>query len=552
MMTAIKHFHILDSSIPSPVRMNNPFSYVPHPLALAAAGEAGKTIAGLGLKEGKMFGVLCAEDGSGRRGFLAAYSGQIDGISKSADSYFVPPAFSYLEPGSYFLVHEKEIEDMSAVITRLEQSAQYAGLRRQLHALQDECARATDEARRRMTDAKQRRDLRRRQGGLTPADEAAMTRESQFLKAELHRVKVRCREKLQAAEEAAAACEQHITELRRLRKLKSDRLQAWLFNNFTLLNARGETMSLTGIWQRWATLARRGVSLPPSGSGECCEPKLLQYAYRNGLRPLCMAMFWWGPSPKTEVRQHKTFYPACQGKCRPLLTWMLQGLDTEPENDVDAAGKLKVIYSDNDIAVIDKPQGMPSVPGNNGKKSVKDVLMELFPAAEGPVIVHRLDMDTGGLMVAALTKDAYRNLQQQFAARTVRKQYTAVTALRDIPPCGTISLPLTADDADRPRQKVDRDHGRSAITTYRVISRDEEKGEMTLALWPHTGRTHQLRVHCAHHDGLNAPIKGDRLYGSGMTASTPTRLCLHAARIEFTHPVTGRRMHFTSEPEWKQ
>lgn len=551
-MTDIPHFHLLKSCTPAPARMNNPFSYVPHPLALEAVKETEKAIATLNLTEGKMFGVLCAAAVDGRRGFLAAYSGQIDGISEVADRFFVPPAFNYLEPDGYFLQHEREIEQISRNIERLQHSAEYAAARSRLAAVKDKCEQAVADARQRMKEAKERRDARRQQGSLTTAEAAAMTRESQFLKAELHRVKVRCREKLHEAEEAAAACEQHITELRTARKLKSDRLQAWLFNHFTLLNARGETMSLTGIWQRWATLARRGVSLPPSGSGECCEPKLLQYAYRNGLRPLCMAMFWWGPSPKTEVRLHKTFYPACQGKCRPLLTWMLHGLDTEPEKDVDAAGKLKVIYSDNDIAVIDKPQGMPSVPGNNGKKSVKDVLMEVFPAAEGPVIVHRLDMDTGGLMVAALTKDAYRNLQQQFAARTVRKQYTAVTALRDIPPCGTISLPLTADDADRPRQKVDRNHGRSAITTYRVISRDEEKDEMTLALWPHTGRTHQLRVHCAHHDGLNAPIKGDRLYGSGMTASTPTRLCLHAARLEFTHPVTGRRMHFTSEPEWTQ
>ena len=320
-------------------------------------------------------------------------------------------------------------------------------------------------------------------------------------------------------------------------KEMSQELQAWLFHQYRLLNARGEVKDLVDIWQEYycRPKLRQKYPLPPGGTGDCCAPKLLQYAYQQGLHPVCMAEFWWGATTKTELRHHLNYYPACRGKCLPVLTWMLQGLDVEPAPipQTVEGQQLQVIYEDDAIAVVDKPSGMLSVPGIIGEYSVETVMKLRYPDSH---VAHRLDMATSGLLIVAKNEQAYHTLQQQFVRHEIRKKYVAMLEDTGTPLAakGTISLPLRPDPMNRPRQVVDREHGKRAVTDYEVI-------KSLVALYPQTGRTHQLRIHCAHPDGLGRPIVGDELYGT-----KNKRLMLHAAELWFRHPVTGEEMHITS------
>ena len=322
-------------------------------------------------------------------------------------------------------------------------------------------------------------------------------------------------------------------------KKMSQDLQLWLFHQYQMLNAKGETKDLVDIWQDYHSSPRiqKKFPLPPGGTGDCCAPKLLQYAYSHQLKPICMAEFWWGPSPKSEIRHHEQFYPACRGKCKPILTWMLQGLNVEPNPEEVASSHLQieVVYEDDTLAVINKPSGLLSVPGKTDDYSVATIAQERWPES---MPVHRLDMGTSGLMIIAKTKEAYLPLQEQFVKRTVEKRYIALVEGIVKEPKGRITLPLIFDPMNRPRQMVDFHRGKSAVTEYEVLNIYED-GKTLVALYPHTGRTHQLRMHCAHPDGLNCPIVGDELYGK-----KGERLCLHCDKITFAHPVTGERMHF--------
>ena len=322
-------------------------------------------------------------------------------------------------------------------------------------------------------------------------------------------------------------------------KQMSQELQLWLFHQYQLLNAHGETKDLVDIWQSYYSRPKllQKFPLPPGGTGDCCAPKLLQYAYQHGLKPVCMAEFWWGAATKEELRQHLNYYPACRGKCKPILTWMLQGLDVDPDPETLGLQHLEIptVYEDNDLLVIDKPSGILSVPGRIEDYSVETVMRERYPDS---IVAHRLDMGTSGLLIVAKNGEAYRILQQQFIHHEVKKKYLA---LLEQPGQGTgvISLPLRPDPMNRPRQVVDMLHGKRAVTRYEYIS------DRLVALWPETGRTHQLRIHCAHPDGLANPIVGDELYGT-----RDKRLCLHAAEIWFRHPVTGSEMHFETTPNF--
>ncbi len=319
-------------------------------------------------------------------------------------------------------------------------------------------------------------------------------------------------------------------------KQMSQELQLWLFHQYQLLNARGETKDLVDIWQSYYSREklRRKFPLPPGGTGDCCAPKLLQYAYQHGLKPVCMAEFWWGAPTKEEVRQHLNFYPACRGKCKPILTWMLQGLDVDPNPETLGLQRMEIptVYEDDALLVVDKPSGMLSVPGRIEDYSVETVMHERYSDS---IVAHRLDMGTSGLLIVAKNGEAYRILQQQFIHHEVRKKYIAMLE-HSGQGTGVISLPLRPDPMNRPRQVVDTDHGKRAVTRYEYI------GDRLVALWPETGRTHQLRIHCAHPDGLSNPIVGDELYGT-----RGQRLCLHAAEIWFRHPISGDEMHIKSE-----
>lgn len=327
-------------------------------------------------------------------------------------------------------------------------------------------------------------------------------------------------------------------------KEQSQELQLWLFHQYQLWNARGEVRDLVDLWQDYYSRPklRSKYPLPPGGTGDCCAPKLLQYAYQQGLKPLCMAEFWWGQPTKEELRQHLNYYPACRGKCKPILTWMLQGLevDPDPESLGFARMDIPVVYEDEWLLVIDKPSGLLSVPGRLEDYSVETVMRQRYPDA---VIAHRLDMGTSGLLIVAKTLAVYHDLQQQFVRHEVRKKYLALLESPSseniphspLPAKGSICLPLRPDPMNRPRQVVDMEHGKRAMTDY------ERLGDDLIALYPQTGRTHQLRIHCAHPNGLARPIVGDELYGT-----KGQRLMLHAAELWFRHPVSGQPMHLVS------
>lgn len=323
----------------------------------------------------------------------------------------------------------------------------------------------------------------------------------------------------------------------------SQDLQLWLFHQYQLLNARGETKDLVDIWQNYydRPKLREKFPLPPGGTGDCCAPKLLQFAYQHHLHPVCMAEFWWGQSTKEELRQHLNYYPACRGKCKPILTWMMEGLDVDvnPETLGFPHLEVKTIYEDDALLVVDKPSGMLSTPGRVEEYSVETIMRQRYPDS---FIAHRLDMWTSGLLIVAKSLEVYRSLQEQFVKHQVKKRYIAVLENLEIldrldvlEKKGTISLSLRPDPMNRPRQIVDHEHGKRAVTDYEFLS------ENVVALYPQTGRTHQLRIHCAHPEGLGRPIKGDELYGT-----KADRLYLHAEQIWFRHPITGEDMHFIS------
>ena len=561
--------HHLATAMQPPRLFTYPFCYEPHPLCTAAAAEVQRYVEESGVWQGekspgKMFGVLVVELGSGgatsdgvlpRLGFLAAYSGLLAG--RNDWPYFVPPVFDAQQPDGHFKQTEREISAINGEISELEKSYRYGVMKLSLNKAQYDADKAVGMARQRMADAKARRDSRRREaeeGGekLSEEEEKEMVRESQFLKAELRRVRRHNEARLAELRKPVEDYESRIAALRRRRREMSDTLQQWLFSHYRVLNALGEERDLVDIFR--ATVH----AMPPAGAGDCCAPKLLQYAYAHGLRPVCMAEFWWGGSPRQEIRHHMHYYPACRSKCLPILTHMLRGLDVAPNPLALSAahGEPRVVYEDDAIVVVDKPAGMLSVPGKddvggcvNVEAFVRLHLMREYGAEElntNVKAVHRLDMDTSGLLVLARTDEAYVGLQRQFAAREVSKRYEAIVEGEPPHREGAISLPLIADIMDRPRQRVDPEHGKSAVTDYRVVRR-LASGNTLVYLYPHTGRTHQLRVHCAHADGLGCPILGDPLYGHGTRA---TRMFLHAAALEFRHPVTGERMEFISENQW--
>ena len=480
-------FHPLVIDTLLPTCFNNPFDYEPDALCRAAATQLQATLPPTPT-EGKMYGVLIVEH-QGQIGYLQAYSGQME---KGGEDY-VPAVFDYLQPGEYFKVHEEEITLLNKRIAQLKASTAYKETKEKLSQLQKEATEAIEQARRTMQEAKHLREKRRNENAvITDVEQAEMIRESQFLKAELHRTKVLYTEKITAAKEGLAHYQERITAWKRERKMKSDHLQQWLFSQFNLLNACGETKNLLTIFREYylknspartqvahLSLATESLApslLPPAGAGECCEPKLLQYAFLHGYKPISMAMFWWGASPKTEIRQHRNYYPACNGKCKPILEWMLKGLQTPlfdgkaVESDKKEAERIKLetLYEDDYLAVVVKPSGLLSVPGKGDQPSVYSLLKTQWNGKSDVFIVHRLDMATSGLLVVARSLEIYKALQAQFIQRSVKKTYVALLPMsflnKAYPSSGRIELPLSPDINDRPRQYVDYLHGKQAIT----------------------------------------------------------------------------------------
>ena len=598
--------HTLNVSIPSPRQFTYPFCYDVDPLAEAASLELQRYIADADLMStekgcGKMFGVLVVEyedeEGALQRGFLAAYSGLLGG--RNDWPYFVPPVFDAQQPDGHFKRTEREISAINREIAAIEHDPEYLQSVEQHEQTKKRLQAEVDAFKAEVDAAKARRDARRKSGEpLSEEEQAEMIRESQFMKAELRR-------RRKAMEQANSTLHiPHSTflkSLQRKRKQMSDELQRWLFSAYRMLNAKGEERDLIDIFREYTH------AMPPAGAGDCCAPKLLQYAYLHHLRPVCMAEFWWGESPASEIRHHLHYYPACRSKCLPILTHMLKGLDVAPNPLAQKrhSAEPRVLYADEYIMVVDKPAGMLSVPGkaesvrsefsDSANISVEEYFANLqlptnsqftteqFTIGEADnsklkiqnskflKAAHRLDMDTSGLLVLARTEQAYVELQRQFASRETVKRYEAVlsgvptqnsklkTQNSSVQPSGcleAISLPLIADINDRPRQRVDMEHGKPALTLYNIVevravdantavaytTKKVDKRRTLVHLYPKTGRTHQLRVHCAHPLGLACPILGDPLYG----IERADRMYLHAAELTFRHPVTDETMHFLS------
>ena len=530
----IEKFHLLKGDVATvelPQRFTCPFCYEPHPLALMAVEQVRRYVTTRAdwadeLEAGKMLGVLVARDGNGRLGYLAAFSGNLAG--RVHHDYFVPPVYDLLDPQGEFKCGEAQITAINHEVERLEQSPELAELRRQETVARQQMCDEIARFKALMSQHKHERDERRQAGNLTGEEQEELLNQSRFEKAELRRIRQRHEAKLAEIIDEIGNFQQNIDDMKSRRRVMSEALQERIFRLFVVTNARGEHRDLVEVFAPLGTL-------PPAGAGECCAPRLLNYAYNTALHPLCMAEFWWGASPVGEVRHHGHFYPACRSKCKPILDFMLQGLDVDdnPLEQPMSGNALDVVYDDQWMTVLNKPSGMLTVPGKALEDSLYSRYRAAHPEATGPIVVHRLDQETSGLVAFAKDKATHKSLQQQFEAHQIKKQYIALLDGIVTHDQGIIDLPLIPDVDDRPRQRVDHGHGKPAVTRYRVL---ERRDRLTLvALEPLTGRTHQLRVHCSHPQGLNCPIVGDRLYG---TASA--RLMLHACAITFMHPATGQ------------
>lgn len=527
-------------SIPLPERFTYPFHYTPHPLCVIAAEETQaylkeRTEWREELQTGKMFGVLVVRTPAGEVGYLAAFSGNLAG--KNVHPFFVPPIYDLLQPDGFFRQEEEQINEINARIRTQQASPALEDARSRLQSTIEYCDFVLQAAKDLMKKRKEERD-RLRQFPLTEEETALLIKESQHMKAAHKLTKKSLRSILEEDQAKVDRLEQEIEQLKQERKRRSATLQRKLFEQFRILNARGEVKDLCELF------APTSQGTPPAGAGECAAPKLLQYAYQHQLEPIAMAEFWWGDSPKTEIRHQGYYYPACKGKCEPILHHMLQGLRVD-ENpllaDSHRETKLDILYEDDYLLVINKPEGMLSVPGKGDADSVYQRLSILYPEATGPIIVHRLDMATSGLLLAAKTKEAHQNLQAQFKNRTIQKRYIALLEGEVPQDEGEIRLPLCPDPLDRPRQIVSEEFGKPALTHYRVLERTS--GKTLIAFYPQTGRTHQLRVHAAHPLGLHCPILGDELYGR-----KAERLYLHAEYLAFTHPITSERIEIQKSP----
>lgn len=533
------------TDIPLPERFTYPFCYTPHPLCILAAKEVQSYLTRQTawkdeLRQGKMFGVLIVQTEHGETGYLAAFSGILAG--KNLHPFFVPPVYDLLQPQGFFKIEEENISSINRNIRQLENDKAYAALSAEFARTIQSAENILATAKAQLKEAKTAREQRRKEKELNAQEEAELIRESQFQKAEYKRLERSWKARITTLQTQTEDWERRISALKSERKTRSAALQQKLFEQFGMLNYRGELKNLCEIFGQTVH------KTPPAGAGECAAPKLLQQAYLHGWKPIAMAEFWWGDSPKTEIRHHGHYYPACKGKCEPILQHMLQGLQVE-ENPMlkrmqVPSKNLEIVYEDPWLSVINKPAGMLSVPGKEDAVSVYSLMREQYPEADGPLTVHRLDMATSGLMLIAKTKRVHQNLQAQFKNRLVRKRYVAL--LEGVVPKdkGTVDLPLCLNPLDRPRQMVHTEHGKPAITDYQVLERLDGK-RTRIAFYPRTGRTHQLRIHAAHPLGLHCPIIGDELYGE-----KADRLYLHAEYLEFTHPITGETVRITKEAEF--
>lgn len=527
--------------------MNNPFRYRPSAEMVKASGEIIREIDSFdpqlrnAFDEGKMIGILITSDNDGKKMILKAFSGNVGGLNRIDG--FVPPLIDLLDPEGHFKKREAEISAMNKMIVRMESSEELTESKRRLAAIISERESAISNMKEKMRESKMKRERIRaslteeRSDSRYDREEVkgileSLEQESRFEKGELARMKRAYREREESITGVISEIEGKIDIARKERSRASEELQRWISESCSVHNFDNETLSIMEIFRV------QGL-IPPGGTGECAAPKLLEYAALNGLHPLEMGEFWYGKSPSTAVRNHGHFYPSCTSKCGPLLKFMMRGLCfEEPQISIPEP---MIIYLDRDIVVVVKPSGIPSVKGTDGRISLEEWLRvntkgEIFP-------VHRLDMDTSGIMVYARNPESEVFLKREFEEHTVIKEYRArLLSQNRIPKKGIVELPLSPDYDERPRQMVNSNNGKGAVTRYTVTGIDKD-GHIEVSFFPHTGRTHQLRVHAAHKSGLGCPIAGDMLYGAGAFGE---RLCLHAYAIAFIHPRSAEPLSFAT------
>ncbi|MEC6908673.1 RluA family pseudouridine synthase [Photobacterium piscicola] len=539
-------------TLPLPERFTFPFCYTPHPLCVLAAQELQHHITtqdqwqhNFGLDNddgmGHMFGVLLVQNQQGELGYLSAFSGKIANLTHLP--HFVPPVFDERNIAPAIQAQQVLIDEVTTKITVIESKPSYIQLQQQYQTAQTQAELAAESFRLQMIEQRKQRKLQRK--------EAEKSNDSEFMTQEFHRL---AREsafdkhqqktiRQQWAQTLADISDKLQADTAELALLKSEydsltvALQQQRYAQYQFLNQYGKTQDLNDLF---------GGITPPQGTGDCATIKLLQHAFKQHLKPLAMANFWWGASPAAQIRKHKYFYEACKNKCEPILQHMLAGLDIDanPLLQNPAEGKeLEIVYQDDAMVVINKPAEFLSVPGKTITDSVYSRMQAMFPDSDSPLIVHRLDMSTSGLIVIALTKDAHKALQKQFIERTAEKRYVALLDGIAEQDHGEINLPMRVDLDDRPRQLVCYEHGKPALTKWQVLERKD--GKTKVYYYPKTGRTHQLRIHSAHHNGMNMPIIGDDLYGQ-----KADRLHLHAQYLGLTHPVTGEPMVFEVDADF--
>jgi tRNA pseudouridine32 synthase / 23S rRNA pseudouridine746 synthase len=550
----IQPFKTNISGISLPEKFTFPFYYEPHELSIIATTELQSYLEtqtdfehNFGLREnqeglviGKMFGILVCQNQVGELGYLWAFSGKLAGVNQL--NYFVPTIFDMLQEDGFFRKEEEVLNTINRQIEVLENSAELQTQRSLLEKTKTEALTDIQNQKNKIKRLKLERDEKR--NSLTNLSSTEIEQLKLELSEESKKESILLKKmtkywnfQIENAQKEVNFLLETINQLKEERRVKSGALQQKLFAEYSFLNQFGERKSIGEIFN----------NNPPAGAGECAAPKLLHYAFENQLKPIAMAEFWWGQSPKSEIRKHKQFYPACKSKCEPiLLSHMLKGIEMEanPFQENPAEGKnIEIIYEDEVLLVINKPEEFLSVPGKIISDSVYQRIKELYPNATGPLIVHRLDMSTSGLMLIAKDEATYVKLQSQFIKRTIKKRYVALLDGILEANEGFIDLPLRVDLDDRPRQLVCYEHGKSAQTKWKKI---EVRNNQTLVyFYPITGRTHQLRVHASHELGLKTPIVGDDLYGK-----KANRLHLHAESLTFEHPISKKKLTITSEIEF--
>nr|WP_318474370.1 pseudouridine synthase [Photobacterium leiognathi] len=537
-------------AIALPERFTYPFCYKPHPLSVLAAQELQQHLEtqtewhhDFGLDSltqgnhtdaiGTMFGVLVVQNEQGEIGYLSAFSGAIAG--QTLLPHFVPPVFDTQQTDPEIHARQTELAAITSEITSVESSPRFVELQQQYNQAKTQAEQESEAFRLQMIEQRKQRKLQRKAAEQSD-DESFKTeefhrlaRESAYDKHQQKALRQQWQQTLLSLNEELETDTTVLAELKAKQAKLAAQLGQSIHSQYRFVNQFGEYKDLNQLFDE-----------PLQGAGDCAIVKLLQYAFTHGLTPLTMAHFWWGKSPAPQMLKHKYFYEASKNKCEPILTHMLAGIaiDNNPLEQNPAEGKeLSIVYQDDDMVIINKPAEFLSVPGKTITDSVYSRMQAMFPDSDSPLIVHRLDMSTSGLIVIALTKDAHKALQKQFIERTVEKRYVALLEGISKADDGIIDFPMRVDLDDRPRQIVCYQYGKPAQTKWQVLER--KNGRTKVYYYPKTGRTHQLRVHSAHIKGMNMPIVGDDLYGQ-----KGDRLYLHAQYLAFNHPTTNERVVF--------